>query len=80
MDPFTLIWIEVCFLGRVHAEKLPTRTDLSVTGGAYDFTKGTTSLTNELISSPKKVMLIRHGLSTWNAESRIQVCLLLSSY
>ncbi|XP_052734813.1 probable 2-carboxy-D-arabinitol-1-phosphatase isoform X2 [Vigna angularis] len=52
-------------------DKLPT-IDSSVTGGAYDFTKATTSLTNELISSPKKVTLLRHGLSTWNAESRIQ--------
>ncbi|XP_047174923.1 probable 2-carboxy-D-arabinitol-1-phosphatase isoform X1 [Vigna umbellata] len=53
-------------------DKLPT-IDSSVTGGAYDFTKATTSLTNELISSPKKVTLLRHGLSTWNAESRIQM-------
>ncbi|QCD76755.1 probable 2-carboxy-D-arabinitol-1-phosphatase [Vigna unguiculata] len=52
-------------------DKLPT-IDSSVTGGAYDFEKATTSLTNELISSPKKVILLRHGLSTWNAESRIQ--------
>ncbi|WVY92450.1 hypothetical protein V8G54_031538 [Vigna mungo] len=52
-------------------DKLPT-IDSSVTGGAYDFAKATTSLTNELISSPKKVTLLRHGLSTWNAESRIQ--------
>ncbi|KAL4274950.1 hypothetical protein S245_069287 [Arachis hypogaea] len=54
------------------SEKLPTRINLSLTGGAYDFTKGTASLTNELIASPKKVMILRHGLSTWNAESRIQ--------
>ncbi|ESW20160.1 hypothetical protein PHAVU_006G185700 [Phaseolus vulgaris] len=54
-------------------DKLPTTSiDLSVTGGAYDFAKATISLTNELISSPKKVTLLRHGLSTWNAESRIQ--------
>ncbi|KAH1217999.1 putative 2-carboxy-D-arabinitol-1-phosphatase [Glycine soja] len=53
-------------------DKLPTSIDLSVTGGAYDFSKATTSLTNELISSPKKVTLLRHGLSTWNSESRIQ--------
>ncbi|MED6121236.1 hypothetical protein PIB30_028064 [Stylosanthes scabra] len=54
------------------SEKLPTRIDFSLTGGAYDFTKGTTSLTGELIASPKKVMILRHGLSTWNSESRIQ--------
>ncbi|KAK7246511.1 hypothetical protein RIF29_41380 [Crotalaria pallida] len=53
-------------------EKPPTSTNFSVTGGAYDFTKATTSLTNELIASSKKVILLRHGLSTWNAESRIQ--------
>ncbi|XP_020221301.1 probable 2-carboxy-D-arabinitol-1-phosphatase isoform X2 [Cajanus cajan] len=51
-------------------DKLPVST--SVTGGAYDFAKATTSLTNELISSPKRVTLLRHGLSTWNSESRIQ--------
>ncbi|XP_057434082.1 probable 2-carboxy-D-arabinitol-1-phosphatase [Lotus japonicus] len=56
----------------VASEKLPTSTDYSVTGGAYDFSKATTSLTNQLITSSKKVTLIRHGLSTWNAESRIQ--------
>ncbi|KAI4296741.1 hypothetical protein L6164_036670 [Bauhinia variegata] len=53
-------------------EKLTTSSGFSVTGGAYDFMKATTSLTGELISSSKKVTLIRHGLSTWNAESRIQ--------
>lgn len=53
-------------------DKLPNSIDFSVTGGAYDFTKATTSLTNELITSSKKVTLLRHGLSTWNAESRIQ--------
>ncbi|KAK7327887.1 hypothetical protein VNO77_21980 [Canavalia gladiata] len=53
-------------------EKLPSTTDFSITGGAYDFTKATKSLTDGLISSPKKVTLLRHGLSTWNAESRIQ--------
>ncbi|XP_027336506.1 probable 2-carboxy-D-arabinitol-1-phosphatase [Abrus precatorius] len=52
--------------------KIPTSTHFPVTGGAYDFTEATTSLTNELIPSPKKVTLLRHGLSTWNAESRIQ--------
>ncbi|KAK7302785.1 hypothetical protein RJT34_13681 [Clitoria ternatea] len=52
-------------------DKLPT-TGFSLTGGAYDFKKATISLTNELLSSPKKVTLLRHGLSTWNSESRIQ--------
>ncbi|XP_061375590.1 probable 2-carboxy-D-arabinitol-1-phosphatase [Gastrolobium bilobum] len=53
-------------------ETLPFSTNFPATGGAYDFTNATTSLTNELISSSKKVTLLRHGLSTWNAESRIQ--------
>ncbi|XP_076951486.1 putative 2-carboxy-D-arabinitol-1-phosphatase isoform X2 [Bidens hawaiensis] len=44
----------------------------SVTGGAYDFSKATTSLTQKLLSSPKKVTLVRHGLSTWNDEKRCQ--------
>ncbi|EXC18117.1 hypothetical protein L484_006452 [Morus notabilis] len=43
-----------------------------MTGGAFDFKKATISLTDELISSPKKVTLLRHGLSSWNEESRIQ--------
>ncbi|KAK7412342.1 hypothetical protein VNO78_03797 [Psophocarpus tetragonolobus] len=53
-------------------DKPPASIAFSVTGGAYDFSKATTSLTNQLISSPKKVTLLRHGLSTWNSESRIQ--------
>lgn len=43
-----------------------------MTGGAFDFKKATISLTDELMSSSKKVTLLRHGLSTWNEESRIQ--------
>ncbi|XP_010242913.1 PREDICTED: probable 2-carboxy-D-arabinitol-1-phosphatase [Nelumbo nucifera] len=46
--------------------------DGSVTGGAYDFKQATRSLIHELMSSPKKVTLVRHGLSTWNEESRVQ--------
>ncbi|KAK9051709.1 hypothetical protein SSX86_028337 [Deinandra increscens subsp. villosa] len=46
--------------------------DGSVTGGSYDFSKATTSLTQKLLSSPKKVTLVRHGLSSWNDESRVQ--------
>ncbi|KAK2447260.1 protein-serine/threonine phosphatase [Trifolium repens] len=63
-----------CSISTSHpaTDKLPSSTDFSVTGGAYDFSKATTSLTNELISSSKKVTLLRHGLSNWNAESRIQ--------
>ncbi|KAI9121355.1 hypothetical protein K1719_008388 [Acacia pycnantha] len=53
-------------------EKVVTVDGFPLTGGAYDFKQATTSLTNEPISSSKTVTLIRHGLSTWNAESRIQ--------
>ncbi|KAK6932562.1 Histidine phosphatase superfamily, clade-1 [Dillenia turbinata] len=46
--------------------------DSTMTGGAYDFDRATTSLTRKLMSSPKKVTLVRHGLSSWNEESRVQ--------
>lgn len=46
----------------------------AMTGGAFDFNKATTSLTERSISISKKVTLVRHGLSTWNEESRVQVC------
>ncbi|XP_034698541.1 probable 2-carboxy-D-arabinitol-1-phosphatase isoform X3 [Vitis riparia] len=46
--------------------------EASMTGAAYDFNRATTSLTRKLLSSPKKVTLVRHGLSSWNQESRIQ--------
>lgn len=48
--------------------------DAYMTGTAYDFDRATTSLTQKLLSSPKKVTIVRHGLSSWNEESRIQVC------
>ncbi|KAH6790588.1 hypothetical protein C2S51_005594 [Perilla frutescens var. frutescens] len=44
----------------------------SLTGGAYDFDRATTSLSKKLLSSPKKVTLVRHGYSTWNKEGRVQ--------
>ncbi|XP_068667314.1 probable 2-carboxy-D-arabinitol-1-phosphatase isoform X2 [Aristolochia californica] len=44
----------------------------STTGGAYDFKGATTSLSYEPLSSSKRVTLLRHGLSSWNEESRIQ--------
>ncbi|KAK6917543.1 Histidine phosphatase superfamily, clade-1, partial [Dillenia turbinata] len=52
------------------AEKLGN--DSTMTGGAYDFEGATTSLTRKLMSSPKKVTLVRHGLSSWNEESRVK--------
>ncbi|XP_073127708.1 probable 2-carboxy-D-arabinitol-1-phosphatase [Henckelia pumila] len=44
----------------------------SLTGGSYDFQRATTSLSEKLLSSPKKVTILRHGLSSWNKESRVQ--------
>ncbi|CAO2205014.1 unnamed protein product [Urochloa humidicola] len=43
-----------------------------VTGAAYSFTGATTALTNKILTSSKKITLVRHGLSSWNAESRVQ--------
>ncbi|XP_021740594.1 probable 2-carboxy-D-arabinitol-1-phosphatase [Chenopodium quinoa] len=45
---------------------------ISLTGGALEFQKATTSLSSEQLPSPKKITLVRHGLSSWNAESRVQ--------
>ncbi|KAL6850165.1 hypothetical protein ACP4OV_020792 [Aristida adscensionis] len=50
----------------------PPGNEASVTGAAYSFRGATTSLTNEILTSSKKITLVRHGLSTWNAESRVQ--------
>ncbi|XP_078431514.1 putative 2-carboxy-D-arabinitol-1-phosphatase [Wolffia australiana] len=44
----------------------------SMTGGAFDFKGATTSLTDKPLPYPKTVTLVRHGLSTWNEESRVQ--------
>ncbi|XP_073027736.1 probable 2-carboxy-D-arabinitol-1-phosphatase [Primulina eburnea] len=44
----------------------------SLTGGAYDFQRATTSLSEKLLASSKKVTIVRHGLSSWNKESRVQ--------
>ncbi|OWM91234.1 hypothetical protein CDL15_Pgr000178 [Punica granatum] len=43
-----------------------------LTGGSYDFLSATTSLTEKMLECPKKVTLVRHGLSSWNEESRVQ--------
>ncbi|AQK91212.1 putative 2-carboxy-D-arabinitol-1-phosphatase [Zea mays] len=43
-----------------------------VTGAAYSFTGATASLTNRILTSSKKITLVRHGLSSWNAESNVQ--------
>uniref|UniRef100_A0A2P2KJ24 2-carboxy-D-arabinitol-1-phosphatase n=1 Tax=Rhizophora mucronata TaxID=61149 RepID=A0A2P2KJ24_RHIMU len=56
---------------------MPLSTELltneaSLTGGAYGFERATTPLTQKLLSSPKQVTLIRHGLSSWNEEKRVQ--------
>ncbi|XP_048323082.1 probable 2-carboxy-D-arabinitol-1-phosphatase [Ziziphus jujuba] len=52
------------------SEKLENEAPL--TGSAFDFNKATLPLTHKSISSSKKVTLIRHGLSSWNVESRVQ--------
>ena len=49
-----------------------------LTGGAWDFRKSTISLAPYPLDSPKKVTFVRHGLSSWNLESRVQVCCFLS--
>lgn len=46
--------------------------NVPITGGTYDFEKATISLTRRLMPSPKKVTIVRHGLSSWNEESRVQ--------
>ncbi|KAK8607949.1 hypothetical protein V6N13_023393 [Hibiscus sabdariffa] len=56
--------------GSVTADKLEN--GYSLTGTAYDFERATISLTGESSSSPKKVTLVRHGLSSWNEEGRVQ--------
>uniref|UniRef100_A0A7C9AC70 Uncharacterized protein n=1 Tax=Opuntia streptacantha TaxID=393608 RepID=A0A7C9AC70_OPUST len=43
-----------------------------LTGGAWDFRKSTISLAPYPLDSPKKVTFVRHGLSSWNLESRVQ--------
>uniref|UniRef100_A0A3Q7F401 Uncharacterized protein n=1 Tax=Solanum lycopersicum TaxID=4081 RepID=A0A3Q7F401_SOLLC len=48
------------------------RNDTPLTGGAFDFENATTSLTKRVLASPKKVTIVRHGLSSWNEESRVQ--------
>ena len=57
-----------------YTEKLEN--NVSMTGGAYDFERATISVTQKLMSAPKKVTIVRHGLSSWNEESRVQVCCL----
>ncbi|XAR59153.1 2-carboxy-D-arabinitol-1-phosphatase [Bertholletia excelsa] len=46
--------------------------NVPMTGGAYDFHGATISLAQKLLPSPKKVIIVRHGLSSWNQESRVQ--------
>ncbi|KAH7292046.1 hypothetical protein KP509_29G049100 [Ceratopteris richardii] len=44
----------------------------SLTGDAYDFTGATKPLIQEPLKGFKNVFLVRHGLSSWNEDSRIQ--------
>lgn len=43
------------------------------TGGAIDFRRATAPLTPRLMVNAKTVVLVRHGLSSWNEEGRVQV-------
>lgn len=43
------------------------------TGGATDFRRATAPLVPKRMSNAKTVVLVRHGLSSWNAEGRVQV-------
>ncbi|MCO5611016.1 hypothetical protein L7F22_065265 [Adiantum nelumboides] len=45
---------------------------LPLTGGAFDFSGATKPLIREPLKKAKHVVLVRHGLSTWNEDSRIQ--------
>ncbi|GJN38248.1 hypothetical protein PR202_gb27273 [Eleusine coracana subsp. coracana] len=58
-------------LSDVSVQSPPDET-VSVTGSAYSFRGATTSLTNKNLTSSKKIILVRHGLSSWDAESRVQ--------
>lgn len=69
-----LVQIKVSFDFSSSTEK--PENNVPITGGAYDFKKATISLTQTLLSSPKKVTIVRHGLSSWNEENRVQVCCL----
>ncbi|WCJ27030.1 2-carboxy-D-arabinitol-1-phosphatase [Euphorbia peplus] len=53
-------------------EVLEDYASASVTGGALGFESATTSLTQKLLTSSKKVTIVRHGLSSWNSEGRVQ--------
>lgn len=45
---------------------------ISLTGGAFDFHGATEPLVHRRLGSVKQVVLVRHGLSLWNEESKIQ--------
>ncbi|KAG0558299.1 hypothetical protein KC19_10G017300 [Ceratodon purpureus] len=42
------------------------------TGGAIDFRRATAPLTPKPMENAKTVVLVRHGLSSWNEEGRVQ--------
>jgi hypothetical protein len=45
----------------------------SLTGGAVDFYGATEPLVRRPIGNVKNIVIVRHGLSSWNEEKRIQV-------
>ena len=48
------------------------------TGGAIDFRRATEPLTPRPLENAKTVVLVRHGLSSWNEEGRVQASALHS--
>lgn len=69
-----LVQFKVSFNCSSSTEK--SENNVPITGGAYDFKKETICLTQTLLPSPKKVTIVRHGLSSLNKKSRVQVCCL----
>ncbi|XP_024390930.1 probable 2-carboxy-D-arabinitol-1-phosphatase isoform X2 [Physcomitrium patens] len=47
-------------------------TERPFTGGAIDFRRATAPLTPKPMENAKTVVLVRHGLSSWNEEGRVQ--------
>eukprot|EP00252_Welwitschia_mirabilis_P004749 TRINITY_DN15048_c0_g1_i2.p1 TRINITY_DN15048_c0_g1~~TRINITY_DN15048_c0_g1_i2.p1 ORF type:complete len:240 (-),score=36.78 TRINITY_DN15048_c0_g1_i2:607-1326(-) len=68
--------INCCISSAAEASGLSTTSQKSsddhLTGGSFDFKGATESLSSRSSPILKKVVLVRHGLSSWNSESRIQ--------
>jgi serine/threonine-protein phosphatase PGAM5 len=44
-----------------------------LTGGTVDFSGATNPLIKKALQTEKTIVMVRHGLSTWNYEGRVQV-------